>query len=73
MLLYAWYCALTRISDYKHHPTDVLSGALLGIAMAALTFYQAEVVMLPNTRNRNKRRKITNRREETNSVSLQDI
>jgi len=73
LLLYAWYCALTRISDYKHHPTDVLSGALLGIAMAALTFYQAEVVMIPNTRNRNKRRKITNRRQETNSVSLQDM
>ena len=31
---YAWYCALTRVSDYKHHPTDVLAGALLGAVMA---------------------------------------
>ena len=40
LLLYAWYCTLTRISDYKHHPTDVLSGALLGTAMAFATFCQ---------------------------------
>ena len=31
---YAWYCALTRVSDYKHHPTDVLAGGLLGTVMA---------------------------------------
>ena len=31
LLSYAWYCALTRVSDYKHHPTDVLAGGLLGI------------------------------------------
>ena len=37
---YAWYCTLTRISDYKHHPTDVLSGAVLGVIMAFATFYQ---------------------------------
>merc|ERR1712106_360842 len=40
LLLYAWYCTLTRISDYKHHPTDVLSGSILGSVMAFATFYQ---------------------------------
>ena len=35
LLAYAWYCALTRVSDYKHHPSDVLAGGLLGLAMAA--------------------------------------
>lgn len=35
LLTYAWYCALTRVSDYKHHPSDVLAGGLLGLAMAA--------------------------------------
>ena len=34
LLTYAWYCALTRISDYKHHPTDVLAGGLLGTVIA---------------------------------------
>eukprot|EP00090_Calanus_glacialis_P008029 TRINITY_DN16386_c0_g1_i1.p2 TRINITY_DN16386_c0_g1~~TRINITY_DN16386_c0_g1_i1.p2 ORF type:complete len:100 (-),score=29.84 TRINITY_DN16386_c0_g1_i1:43-342(-) len=40
LLLYAWYCTLTRISDYKHHPTDVLSGSVLGALMAIATFWQ---------------------------------
>ena len=31
---YCWYCALTSVSDYKHHPTDVLAGGLLGTVMA---------------------------------------
>ena len=35
LLTYAWYCALTRVSDYKHHPSDVLAGGLLGLTMAA--------------------------------------
>ena len=35
LLSYAWYCALTRVSDYKHHPSDVLAGGLLGLAVAA--------------------------------------
>jgi hypothetical protein len=30
----AFYCVLTRITDFKHHPTDVASGAILGIAFA---------------------------------------
>ena len=41
LFCYAWYCALTRVSDYKHHPTDVLAGGILGsvvaIAMALRT------------------------------------
>ena len=31
---YAWYCGLTRVSDYKHHPTDVLAGGVLGSIVA---------------------------------------
>jgi len=34
LLSYAWYCALTRVSDYKHHPTDVLAGSILGSVVA---------------------------------------
>ena len=29
----ALFTALTRISDYWHHPTDVLGGCLLGVAV----------------------------------------
>ena len=32
----ALYCGLTRISDYKHHPTDVVIGLLLGIFIGVI-------------------------------------
>uniref|UniRef100_A0A6G1S940 Putative phosphatidate phosphatase n=1 Tax=Aceria tosichella TaxID=561515 RepID=A0A6G1S940_9ACAR len=33
----AIYISLTRVSDYHHHPLDVLTGALLGLAIAIVT------------------------------------
>lgn len=33
-LLYAIFVSLTRITDYKHHPTDVIAGAILGTILA---------------------------------------
>ena len=32
--LLAFLTALSRISDHKHHPTDVLSGFIIGAAVA---------------------------------------
>uniref|UniRef100_A0ABM0MRU0 Lipid phosphate phosphohydrolase 3-like n=1 Tax=Saccoglossus kowalevskii TaxID=10224 RepID=A0ABM0MRU0_SACKO len=37
-LMLGLLCSLTRISDYYHHPTDVLWGSLLGIVIALLTY-----------------------------------
>ncbi|KAK4015742.1 hypothetical protein OUZ56_030716 [Daphnia magna] len=36
-LLLSWYTGLTRVSDYKHHWSDVLSGFLIGSIAASLT------------------------------------
>ncbi|XP_017147928.1 putative phosphatidate phosphatase isoform X1 [Drosophila miranda] len=36
LLMFAWYTALTRISDYKHHCSDVLAGAGIGITYAII-------------------------------------
>ena len=35
--LFAVFTSLTRISDYKHHAGDVVSGAVLGLAISSLT------------------------------------
>lgn len=35
-LTLAFYTALSRISDYKHHWSDVLAGSLQGIIVAVL-------------------------------------
>ena len=35
----ATYVAMTRVSDYKHHPGDVATGAFVGTIIAILTLY----------------------------------
>ncbi|TMW44417.1 hypothetical protein DOY81_010502, partial [Sarcophaga bullata] len=35
-LMFAWYTSLTRVSDYKHHWTDVLAGSLIGTLYAII-------------------------------------
>lgn len=36
----AVFCALSRVSDYKHHWSDVLAGTVLGTAIAIITVSQ---------------------------------
>lgn len=36
-LMMAWYTGMSRVSDYKHHWSDVLSGFLIGLIAASLT------------------------------------
>lgn len=37
MLILAFWISLTRISDYFHHPMDVVTGALVGVLFACIT------------------------------------
>lgn len=34
LILFSWFTCMTRISDYKHHWSDVLAGAALGTIVA---------------------------------------
>ncbi|XP_017865976.1 PREDICTED: putative phosphatidate phosphatase isoform X1 [Drosophila arizonae] len=36
LVMFAWYTALTRVSDFKHHWSDVLAGSSIGIVYAFL-------------------------------------
>lgn len=40
VVLMAAFCALSRVSDYKHHWSDVLAGTILGITTATITVSQ---------------------------------
>ncbi|XP_014472626.1 PREDICTED: putative phosphatidate phosphatase isoform X2 [Dinoponera quadriceps] len=43
-LLTAWFTAMSRISDYKHHWSDVLAGSTLGVISAlVVTFFVANL------------------------------
>jgi len=46
-IVVAFSIALSRISDYKHHWSDVLSGAILGLIGAILIHWFAEFCMDP--------------------------
>jgi len=37
-IIFALYTSMTRISDYKHHPGDVLAGSILGVVWAVIIF-----------------------------------
>ena len=39
-MVYAVLVSISRVTDNKHHPTDVLAGALLGLAVAFLSLYK---------------------------------
>ncbi|KAG6439802.1 hypothetical protein O3G_MSEX001093 [Manduca sexta] len=34
LMLFAWYTVMTRVSDYKHHWSDVLAGFSIGTLFA---------------------------------------
>ena len=40
-----WWSALTRVSDYVHHPVDVLAGLLIGTLVACWTRHHLKVLL----------------------------
>lgn len=60
LIMIAWYTALSRVSDYKHHWSDVLSGMSIGTLFAVVTanyisdlFKKKDSSYLPTTRSDN--------------------
>jgi len=43
VFILAFWIALTRISDYFHHPMDVTCGAIVGIGFAIITLTVADI------------------------------
>lgn len=41
LIMLTWYTCLSRISDYKHHWSDVLTGAALGAICAMIVVSNA--------------------------------
>uniref|UniRef100_A0AC35TJB0 AcidPPc domain-containing protein n=1 Tax=Rhabditophanes sp. KR3021 TaxID=114890 RepID=A0AC35TJB0_9BILA len=59
----AGYCAFSRISDYKHHPEDILVGSFLGIIggyyFESRTFYDEEDICEHTILNTQRSNKVT--------------
>ena len=47
LAILAFWIALTRISDYFHHPLDVAMGSLVGIGFAGITISVADIFNKP--------------------------
>ncbi|XP_046440735.1 putative phosphatidate phosphatase isoform X2 [Daphnia pulex] len=50
VLMLSWYTGLSRVSDYKHHWSDVLSGFLIGAIAASLTALYVSRLFQPSIR-----------------------
>ena len=40
VVVYAVGVSISRVTDNKHHPTDVLAGAVLGLTVALLSLFR---------------------------------
>ena len=49
---FATFTAVSRIMDYKHHPTDVLAGTLIGVTSQSLNFWANQYYFYANQTER---------------------
>ncbi|KAH9635878.1 hypothetical protein HF086_002438 [Spodoptera exigua] len=54
LMLFAWYTVMTRVSDYKHHWSDVLAGFSIGLLFAIVIFaFVSNLRKTPRSRQHN--------------------
>ena len=66
----ALYISLTRVTDNKHHPTDVLVGAVLGIVLASIAFYYLLVALRRGDEDEDKNNKYYSELDGAHGSSL---
>lgn len=64
----ATFTAVSRIMDYKHHPTDVLTGCLIGVVSQSLNFLAIKGFNVDETETIE-----SNEVNELNSPLLRDV
>ena len=52
LILLAFWISLTRVSDYFHHPEDVITGSVFGILFALFTFIFVSKLGTKNPQNK---------------------
>ncbi|XP_071651042.1 putative phosphatidate phosphatase isoform X1 [Temnothorax longispinosus] len=73
-LLMAWFTAMTRISNYKHHWSDVLAGSILGI-ISALVMAHCVADLFKEDREKHcstEKHRTTDYEAETGVTGIQD-
>ena len=42
LLVYCVFVSISRVTDHKHHPTDVLAGASLGLVISLVSLSRVD-------------------------------
>lgn len=68
-LALAWFTALSRVSDYKHHWSDAMAGSIQGLVVGLLIIYGVSDLF----KNRTKEKRIPSPRYELDSPNSRSI
>lgn len=73
VILMAVFCALSRVSDYKHHWSDVLAGTILGITTATITALYVSELFASKYKSLRKRNSSADDIETTNNLQTTEL